>query len=178
MTNSVDQQAKKPRGALRSRLSILFFFALLLFVISGWLYERSVLQSKHEVQLERTNAVNQNIGFALGTVNSYNRVDTESPQRRQEVRHINLLTSIWLLYKTQDYGTSNDNDLSLSLAKASLDLLGCSNTKQLRTFVADASSNYGFAEPFAEPFIDPKNQEYDQLEEFVSRATQWTPESH
>ena len=159
---------------MKIKPSTLILGVLLLCVVAGWLVERRSLQQQHEGELQRATDASASFSAAAHVNSIYSGLDLESPAKSEERRLTHLLTVIYYLYKNEPNEGANQQGLSLSLAKASLDLLGCSNTKQLRTLVANDSSYYGFAEPF----IDPKDQEYDQLEEFVSRATQWTPESH
>ena len=166
MSTSAEPHVDNPRRTLRPKGSTLILFIFLLLVITGWLVERSVRETTHEAQIEGSASVNANIGYTLGLNLVYSELDSESPKRIRESRHVHLTTAIWLLYLTHDAGTSKEKELSLLLAKRALELLNCANIKELRTRVNDASSYCSLTEEF----IDPENPHYERVEDFVRRA--------
>lgn len=168
MTIAADQQVEKPRRKFRFRLSTLLLVSMLFFVVVGWLVERRHLQREHETEKERVAAVNSNFGSAVFVTAIYGNLDSESPERLEQLRRHHLLVVIYFLYMTEECEGENQQGLSLIHAKNALDLLQCSDMEQLRSIVPEA----GFTLPFEQPWLDPGHEYYDGLGDFISRAIQ------
>lgn len=147
---------------MRFSLSTLLLTVTMFAIVCSWFVDRRQLRTK----LEEEAALGSTLASATFGIMVYAEFGQLSPEEFERKRQRFLLLNILYLAQCESFEAENQQGICLMHAGNSLSLLECGDLAQVREMV----SNAGFVSEIESAFLNPANELYDDLADFITRA--------
>jgi hypothetical protein len=157
------------RKLLRFRLSTLLLTLAICAVLGTWLFDRHVLHGKLQAkaaEAKRAAPLHNVLIAATHHIHYYGNLGSWGLKEFERRTRGKLLVWLYLLAQVEPDETEAQEGSCLCCAGRILVLLNCSDLSEVRQLVRDASR----VSVIKSPFLDPRDEWYDGLADFVRRA--------